>query len=332
MKELNKKIMTTFFIVIIFIAFSGCTGPGNKIKTVSRQQSIPLDVIKGSPESDTYKPVVHSDNWKTPVPMKGTVNTAGAEDSPFMMPDGNTFYFFFTPDVRVPANKQLIDGVTGIWWTKKINGTWTEPERIFLSDDVSLDGCTFVQGDTMWFGSVRAGNYGNIDVYTAKLRNGKWADWKNAGEQLNVKYDIGEFHISPDGKKLYFGYSKTGTDNGSLFDSNRDIYVSEKTDSGWSEPVSLGPKVNSGAGEDQPFITPDGKELWFTGQSRLGFTGPAIFRSLLSPDGSWGEPEEIISNFAGEPTLDSYGNVYFVHHFYRNGTMIEADIYVAEKK
>ena len=48
--------------------------------------------------------------------------------------------------------------------------------------------------------------------------------------------------------------------------------------------------------------------------------------------GQWQEPELIISSFAGEPTLDADGNVYFVHHFYEDGKMIEADIYVAMKK
>jgi hypothetical protein len=40
----------------------------------------------------------------------------------------------------------------------------------------------------------------------------------------------------------------------------------------------------------------------------------------------------IISQFAGEPTLDSQGNIYFVHHFYKDGEMIEADIYIAHRK
>jgi hypothetical protein len=40
----------------------------------------------------------------------------------------------------------------------------------------------------------------------------------------------------------------------------------------------------------------------------------------------------IISQFAGEPTLDAEGNLYFVHHFYLDGKQIEADIYVAYRK
>jgi len=40
----------------------------------------------------------------------------------------------------------------------------------------------------------------------------------------------------------------------------------------------------------------------------------------------------IISQFAGEPTLDKEGNIYFTHHFFKDGVMLEADIYVAMKK
>lgn len=42
--------------------------------------------------------------------------------------------------------------------------------------------------------------------------------------------------------------------------------------------------------------------------------------------------ELIVSQFAGEPTLDKDGNIYFVYHYYRDSEMIEADIYVAYKK
>ena len=49
---------------------------------------------------------------------------------------------------------------------------------------------------------------------------------------------------------------------------------------------------------------------------------------MRGPDG-WQEPELILSQFAGEASLDRDGNLYFTHHFFHNGEMIEADIYVA---
>jgi len=46
----------------------------------------------------------------------------------------------------------------------------------------------------------------------------------------------------------------------------------------------------------------------------------------------WGEPVLIVSRFAGEPTLDKEGNLYFAHHFYWEGVMLDADIFIAKKK
>jgi hypothetical protein len=105
--------------------------------------------------------------------MPGPVNTAGGEDSPFITPDGQEFYFFFTPDVRVPAEKQLLDSVTGIWSCRRQGGSWTEPERVILNDDIGLDGCQQLIGDTLWFASTRSNDMlGNIDVFHADTVRG----------------------------------------------------------------------------------------------------------------------------------------------------------------
>jgi hypothetical protein len=86
--------------------------------------------------------------------------------------------------------------------------------------------------------------------------------------------------------------------------------------------------VNSAADESRPFITGDGSELWFT---RYYQGTPAVLRSRRLGS-AWQPPELIVSRFAGEPTLDALGNLYFVHHFYAGGVMREADIYVARRK
>ncbi len=170
----------------------------------------------------------------------------------------------------------------------------------------------------MWFCSVRVGNYRDVDIYNATLVDGQWTDVKNAGTQLNVDYAIGEFTFSPDGAGLYYG--KDGA-----------IWALDRSGSGWTNPHPI-PSLSVASGENQPFITPNGTELWFTGYSLRGEPGPACFRAVWNGTG-WGTPVEIVSSFAGEPTLDAQGNVYFVHHFFTaNGTMIEADIYVAYRK
>jgi len=288
-----------------------------------REEAIPADAVKGTPASDVFTPVVHSEMWQQPVPLPGPVNTAGAEDAGFITPDGTTFFFFFTPDVDAPASEQLTDGVTGIWQAEQTGDTWTEPERVILNDDVALDGAPFVQDDTLWFASFRAGNYGDDgDMWTAMRTDDIWAGWENAGRLLNDDYNIGEMHLSADGRTMYFHRSEGGM--GGL-----DLWTTELVNGTWTEPVNLGSPVNSPYDDSRPWLSADGTELWFTRPSGMGYVGPAVYRSVKTGDG-WSEPEEIVSNFAGEPCLDEEGNIYFVHHFFsQDMEMLEADIYVS---
>jgi len=93
--------------------------------------------------------------------------------------------------------------------------------------------------------------------------------------------------------------------------NDRRVQLSQMGDEGW------------------PYVTQDCRELWFT---RTCLGSPAIYRSV-KVDGTWSEPELIISQFAGEPSVDDDGNIYFVHHFSTaDSRMIEADIYIAQRK
>lgn len=326
----GAKVAVAIGIVILFlVAVIIISQPKEPavITNEDRLAAIPSTAVKMTPDDDEFVPVVHSPLWQQPVPMTGLVNTAGAEDSPFMSADGDWFFFFFTPDVTVPAQQQLLDGVTGLWWTRNTDSGWTPPEKIVLHDDLSLEGAACSVGGTLWFASIRSDNYGEIDVFTAQYEGGTWTDVENAGEQLNVDYDIGEFHIMPNGTMMYF-HTGSWDEDGSM-----DIWSTVKAGGSWSTPVKVQGVNTDDADEGFPYVTPDGSELWFTANSRLGenYTGPALFRSVKLPDGTWGEPEEIVSNFAGECTMDREGNLYFVHHYFIDGEMVEADIYVAMK-
>ncbi|MCP4646787.1 MAG: hypothetical protein GY852_03510 [bacterium] len=331
--------LIAIFLVSLFL-FSGCTKqeqveplpieqppaepepePESNLIIYPRESKLPEDAIKMTPEIDKLPPILHSDEYEEPVPMPYPINTKGAEDSAFITPDGNNFYVWFTPDPNVPAELQLVDGVTAIYWSKKANGVWQEPERLILNDDLSLDGCLFVQGNEAWFCSVRVGNKREIDIWTAELVDGTWTNWKNAGEPINQEYWTGELHITSNGKQMYY-HSERDDSLGCY-----DIYVIEKVNGIWQPPERVS-AVSTEECEGWPSINEEMDELWFT---RFYMGSPAIYKSELI-NGTWQEPELILSQFAGESTLDEEGNIYFTHHFYENGTMLEADIYVAYKK
>ncbi len=289
----------------------------------SRESKIPAGAIKMTPATDLHPPKLHLDGWQAPEPVPGLVNTAGAEDSPFVTPDGMTLYFFFTPDLRVPPHKQIIDGVTGIYVARKAGDAWGKPQRVLLQEPgkLALDGAPCVAGDTLWFCSVRPGNFRTIDFYTARLEGQAWTSWRNAGKRLNDELKVGELHVTADGRELYFHADRPGG-KGKL-----DIWMTRLVDGRWQDPINL-QTVNSPENDAQPFLTADGQELWFTRPYR---GTPATFRSK-NVQGRWSAPEVVLSQFAGEPAVDRQGNIYFVHHFLKHGKLIEADIYVARRK
>jgi hypothetical protein len=320
-----SKILIVIVISILFIA--GCsqqvqnknnsqTNQNIKEETIDRESKIPSDVIKVIPKTDINPPKSHSNEYEDPVPLSNVINTAGAEDSAFIMPDGKELYFFFTPDVRIPVEKQIIDGVTGIYVAKKINNAWMKPERIILQDKgrISGDGCEFVQNNIMWFCSVREG-YTGVHWFTAEYKDNKWKNWENA--DFNLNYKVGELHFTKNWNEVYF-HSDRDSGKGEL-----DIWTSKKVNGEWQEPINL-EEVNSETNEGWPALSPDETELWIS-------KNYGLWKSKKTND-KWSTPELIISPLAGEATIDNEGNVYFTHHFYKNNKMIEADIYVAKKK
>jgi hypothetical protein len=296
----------------------------------TRLESIPSNAVKGSPDTDFWPPTIAA-GWSKPVPLGPPVNTAGGEDSPFVTPDGNTLYFFFTPDVSIPAEKSILDGVTGIWMSRRSGEEWSEPERVLLAKpgQPALDGCEMVIGDRMYFCSARTGNTKPIEWYYATLQEGVWSDATNAGEWMNQTTEVGEMHITSGYRDIFFASQRAGGQGGF------DLWVSHSTPDGWSEPENLGPQVNTAADENRPFVRYDGQELWFDSASRNGRPGPSTFRCLRQTDGTWSACREMISTFAGEPTLTGDGKtLYFIHHYYSADLkqMIEADIFVSYRQ
>jgi hypothetical protein len=298
-----------------------------EVANITRAEAIPVGAVKRTPQTDAHPPVLSSAfsaYWHDPVPLGVPMNTAGYEDSPFITPDGNNFYFFFTPDMYIPPEQQVLDRVSGIYWSQKVGEVWTEPERVWLNDNPSLEGAEMVLGNTMWFCSARVGTYREIDMYTAELVGGRWTNWTNAGELLNKTYEVGELHVSADGNEIYFHSERAGGMG------DNDLWVTRKVNGEWQTPENVA-EVNTANGEGWPYLSEDGGELWFT--RSVNDVPEGMYRSV-KVGGQWQTPEKVLSSLAGEPTLDRAGNLYFVHHYWDDAAqrMWEADIYVCYRK
>lgn len=86
-------------------------------------------------------------------------------------------------------------------------------------------------------------------------------------------------NLSPDGNLFFFSSDMQGGYGG------KDIYVCVKIDSLWSEPINVGPTINTAKNEIFPVYTALGN-LYFASDGHIGMGGYDLFKALQS-DGDW---------------------------------------------
>ncbi|MFN0036845.1 MAG: SPOR domain-containing protein [Saprospiraceae bacterium] len=138
----------------------------------------------------------------------------------------------------------------------------------------------------------------NMSIYIADVDEGTWKNVK-AFPYNGSNFAAGFPCLSPDGNKLIFASTQPGGFGG------WDIYVSNLTASGWSEPRNLGTPLNTPGNEVTPFF--DGEDLYFSSDWHKGFGGLDVFRASLGR-------EEITEVFHLGPGVnsprDDYGFIF----------------------
>ncbi len=129
------------------------------------------------------------------------------------------------------------------------------------------------------------GNPFKENFYTAFLQAEKWDSLSRFLLPVKEEYNIGGMSFSIDRKHIYF----TGCSWPGSFGSC-DLYHMNKTGSEWGNARNLRSPVNTSAWDSQPFLSSDGKTLFFASRRNGGLGGSDIWMSLKQADNSWGTP------------------------------------------
>lgn len=109
-------------------------------------------------------------------------------------------------------------------------------------------------------------------LYTAQVdKIGSW-NVENPFEYNNSEFIVGQPSLSNDGKIMYFTANFDGGYGGF------DIYYCHQQGLRWSTPQNAGPKINSQGNEVTPFLTADGKTLYFASDWHDGLGGYDLFQ------------------------------------------------------
>ncbi len=148
---------------------------------------------------------------------------------------------------------------------------------------LSADGSTLIFTRSENVKGVR-----NEDFYISYNDTDQWQFASNLGEPINTLKNEGAQCITANGKTLYFTACSRNDSYGRC-----DIYQSDFVNEKWTNPVNLGPNINTESWESQPAISSDGRQLFFVSNRPGGRGGKDIWVSYKNANGVWMEAKNI---------------------------------------
>ncbi|MDP4207748.1 MAG: hypothetical protein Q8928_02930 [Bacteroidota bacterium] len=195
---------------------------------------------------------------------------------------GKVFNPVVSPDEQLIFFNSAEKFYDAVWCARKQDSTWAK--GVNITSELQSNGNQYVSsvsasGNELF---LRKEDDMEADLVIAKFENGHWTQSQLLDTTVNSAWKEGNASISSDGKTLYFSSNRKGGFG------EMDIYKSERLSNGhWGVAVNLGKSINTGLNEDAPFITNDGKRLYFVSQGHNSMGGFDVFYSDLKPDGTW---------------------------------------------
>jgi outer membrane protein OmpA-like peptidoglycan-associated protein len=222
---------------------------------------------------------------KYPVPFNpknlgSNINTSADEYFPYLLPDGKMFTF-----------TRMFNRQEDLLYSSR-NDTVFSPAISFgnqVNTDDNEGACTMdASGNFLFFTACnRMTGYGSCDIYYSKKTNGQWSVPQGIGKPINTANWEAQPSFSSDGRAMYFSSNRPGGYGG------RDIWVSYLDENmKFSEPINLGPNINTKFDDQCPFIHADNQTLYFTSNGWPGMGNADIFISRKT-DSSWTKAKNI---------------------------------------
>ncbi|BFP41782.1 hypothetical protein FGF1_26270 [Flavobacteriaceae bacterium GF1] len=192
-------------------------------------------------------------------------------NDPFLSPDGNRLYFISNQALDGQGEPKDID----IWYVERKGEGWSEP--INAGPNINSESeeyyISFTKEGTMYFASDK--NQSHHDIYYSKFVDGKFQEAVKLGNAINTNAYEADVFVDPNEAYLIFCAQRPdGLGRG-------DLYISfKKADGSWSPSVNMGDTVNTEHHELCPFVTKDGKYLFFTSQQDIYWVGTEIIGTL----------------------------------------------------
>ncbi len=235
----------------------------------------------------------HKKNGKWSAPQVASFAGNYSDLEPAFSADGNTLYFSSN---RPLQGKEVKD--FDIWRVKRTPKGWSNPEHLGNIINTPADEFypSITNSGNLYFTAQYKGGVGREDIYLASFVNGSFQKPVALDTAINSKmYEFNAF-VAPDESYILFTSYGRKDDMG-----GGDLYISVKDASNhWKAAVNL-KEINSAQLDYCPFVSPDGRGLFFTSERHQL---PTFFKGRIS---DYQRLKEIY-----EQPLNGTGNIYWV--------------------
>lgn len=204
-------------------------------------------------------------NWSKPKTI--LKHKRYGSNDPFLSPDENRLYFISQRTLNGIGNPKDYD----IWYVERVEDGWSEPINAGPNINTKKNEyyISFTENGTMYFSSNKNGS--NFDIYTSKFVNGEFQKPVVLSDAINTQHYEADVFIDP--KETYI-----------IFCANRpeglgrgDLYISFKNiDGTWTKSMNMGEKINTKGHELCPFVSKDGKYLFYTSNQDIYWVSTEI--------------------------------------------------------
>ena len=284
------------------------------------------DLIKDSSEKKTNdsNEIINDEQFSSlnKIKLSKSINTKQNEYHPVPNSDGSIIYFVgmdrtgqFSTKIDFTQTRDY--GGEDIWMSKREHGLYTEAKPLISLNDNTHQSVTSILEDEILIygiyeesykvdGSGTDAGFYNGDIFKFNLITEKLI---HLGQPINSIFFESDAFITSDGKHILFvsdkntlgPYKQKGWKHNDSFWGNTDIFISEKIDDYWSEPINLGIEINTDFAERTPFLSLDKKTLYFSSNGHNGYGEQDIFVSKRINDSwtSWTSPKNLGSKING---------------------------------
>lgn len=226
-----------------------------------------------------------ADPWGPPQNLGPTINTPYTEANPALSNDEHRLFFTSNrPDGFGGArNFGGVDIYVSRRHNKRDDFGWQAPENLGpgVNSEFNDRSPAYFEDEqtgaiTIFFQSNRPGGLGLDDIYTSTLQTDETFGPAVVVPELSSNRNDQQPAIRRDGLEIFFASNRLGGIGGG--GGGIDLWTSTRASTAdpWSQPVNLGPVVNTLNHEGSPALSWDGTTLYFMSAFRPDGTGPLL--------------------------------------------------------